>query len=301
MRAGSLLLASFLGLSALFTLRRAPASPSESAALARSDGVTAPPVSAAGRVRLVTYNVAGLPERFSGLHPREHLPVIGKLLNSYDVAVVQEDYAYPGELRRQITFSHSTPAFVRGTRLDFGDGLSMFSRLPFSGFEREAWSVCNGHLGSYFDFLTPKGFSFSRLELASGVFVDLYNVHFDAGASSADVRAREAQFQQLAAAIARRSPGHAVIVAGDTNVRGQRREALRTFERHSGLSDACEILSCPDPRRIDRVLIRGSAELELTPTSWRAESTFLDAHGEALSDHLPVTVEIAWRARSVAH
>lgn len=275
-------MASFLGLSAVLMVRRAPAAPE-------------PPAAHEGKLRLVTYNVAGLPERFSGLHPREHLPLIGKLLNAYDLALVQEDYAYPTELRRELAFSHSSPPFVRGARLDFGDGLSVFSRLPFADFEREAWSACNGYLGSYFDCLTPKGFSFSRLELAPGVFVDLYNLHMDAGPSPADVRAREAQFQQLAAAIARHSAGHALIVAGDTNVRGQRREALRAFEQHSGLSDACEVLHCPDPRRIDRVLVRSSADLELTPKSWRAESSFVDPHGEALSDHLPVSVDLAWR------
>ncbi len=299
MRAGSLSLASCAGIFALLTLRSVLASPSASAG-AVSPRVAPSPALAAGSVRLVTYNVAGLPAHFSGLHPREHLPLIGKFLNAYDVALVQEDYAYPGELRQGLAFSHSSPAFVRGTRHDFGDGLSLFSRLPFSGFEREAWSACNGYLGAYFDCLTPKGFSFSRLELAPGVFVDLYNLHMDAGPSSGDVHARAAQFQQLAAAIARRSPGHALIVAGDTNVRGYRREALRAFEEHSGLSDACEVLHCPDPRRIDRVFVRSSTELELRPTTWRTESTFIDAQGEALSDHLPVSVDIAWRVRAEA-
>jgi len=294
MSAGTRLLASLLGLSALVALREVSASPpTHTARVATATG----PGARAGKLRLVTYNVAGLPERFSGLHPREHLPMIGKLLNAYDVALVQEDYAYPRELRRELAFAHATPAFERGTRLDFGDGLSMFSRLPFSDFERQAWNACNGYLGSYFDCLTPKGFSFSRLELAPGVFVDLYNLHMDAGSSPADAHARQAQFQQLAAAIARRSTGHALILAGDTNVRSAPREALSAFEQYSGLSDVCAVLHCPDPRRIDRVFVRSSAELELEPTAWRVESSFVDARGEALSDHLPVAVDLSWRAR----
>jgi hypothetical protein len=261
--------------------------------------VAAPGTSSAlgsGSLKLVTYNVAGLPEGISQSHPFKNLPLIGKFLNRYDLALVQEDFAYPLELRRATTFAHTSPVFVRGKRVDFGDGLSEFSRLPFSGFEREAWATCNGYVGAYFDCLTPKGFSFARHELSPGVFVDVYDVHLDAGNASGDVRARDAQLLQLSSAILRHSEHQAVIVAGDTNVRRGRRELLSGLEARNGLSEACEILHCPEPRRIDRVFYRSSPTLTLNPLSWATDPSFVDEQGNALSDHLPVAVDFEWQA-----
>jgi endonuclease/exonuclease/phosphatase family metal-dependent hydrolase len=209
--------------------------------------------------------------------------------------LVQEDFAYPFELRRELGLPHRSPAFIRGKRIDFGDGLSEFSRVPFTGFEREAWTACNGYLSAYFDCLTPKGFTFARHELGPGVFVDVYNVHLDAGSATGDVRAREAQLLQLSAAILRRSADHAVIVAGDTNVHAGRRESLYAFAQRSGLSEACALLHCGEPRRIDRVFFRGSPELSLNALSWTTDSSFVDPRGNALSDHLPVAVEFEWQ------
>jgi Endonuclease/Exonuclease/phosphatase family len=254
-----------------------------------------------GKLRLVTYNVAGLPEGISRSHPRSNLPLIGKLLSQYDLALVQEDFAYPFELRRELGLPHRSPAFIRGKRIDFGDGLSEFSSVPFVGFEREAWASCNGYLSADFDCLTPKGFTFARHELGPGAFVDVYNVHLDAGNASGDVRAREAQLLQLSAAILRRSADHAVIIAGDTNVHAGRRESLYAFAQQSGLSEACALVHCGEPRRIDRVFFRSSAELSLNALSWTTDSSFVDPRGNALSDHLPVAVEFEWQvARPIA-
>src|SRR5450432_2699963 len=225
-------------------------------------GATMPAASSKqGNLDLVTYNVAGLPEGISRSHPLRYLPLIGKLLNQYDLALVQEDFAYPLELRRELGFAHGSPAFVRGKRIDFGDGLSEFSRVPFSGFMREAWATCNGYVDAYFDCLTPKGFTFARHELRPGVFLGVYNVHLDAGNAGGDVRARDAQLLQLSQAIVRRSASDAVIVAGDTNIHSGRRELLRAFELRNGLSEACEALHCAEPRRVDRVFFRSSAAL----------------------------------------
>src|SRR5450432_1935977 len=155
--------------------------------------------------------------------------------------------------------------------------------------------MCNGYFDAYFDCLTPKGFTFARHELSPGVFVDVYNVHLDAGNAGGDVRARDAQLLQLSQAIVRRSGSEAVIVAGDTNIHSGRRELLRAFEQRNGLSDACETLHCAEPRRVDRVFFRSSATLTLNPTSWKTDARFVDAQGNALSDHLAVAVQFAWQ------
>src|SRR5690606_40339287 len=47
---------------------------------------------AAGRLSVLSYNVAGLPQEVSSENPEEHLPLISPLLNDYDVVLTQEDF-----------------------------------------------------------------------------------------------------------------------------------------------------------------------------------------------------------------
>jgi hypothetical protein len=251
---------------------------------------------AVGHLKVLTYNVAGLPDGFMTAHPSANMPQIGRLLAHYDLALVQEDFAFGASLRQSVSLPFQSPAFVRGGRLHFGDGLSQFAVQPFSALQREPWRECYGVLDSYFDCLTPKGFTSTRQRLAEGVEIDVYNVHLDAGSSHSDQRAREAQVAQLVEAIAQRSPGRPLVLAGDTNIRSQH-DLLTKFERDTGLVDACEALHCPDPRRIDRVFFRSSSTLTISARKWSIDRRFVDAKGQPLSDHLAVAVELDWSNR----
>lgn len=249
---------------------------------------------AVGHLKVLTYNIAGLPDGFMTAHPSINMPRIGKLLAHYDLALIQEDFAYGPLLRTTVTLPFQSPAFVREGRLHFGDGLSVFAAQPFSALQREPWSVCHGVVDSYFDCLTPKGFLSTRQSLGEGVEIDVYNVHLDAGPSAADERAREAQIDQLLEAIEHRSAGRALLLAGDTNIRSQP-DLLTRFQRAAGLTDACRALRCPDPRRIDRVFYRSSPALTLVPRKWSLDRRFVDERGQPLSDHLAVSVELDWQ------
>lgn len=264
-------------------------------ALLASAAVAAPAESRErGRFELITYNVAGLPEGISRSRPLANLPQIGKLLHRYDVAVVQEDFAYPFELRRQLGLAHSSTPFVRGDRLHFGDGLSQFARLPFSEFRRVEWQACHGLVDSFFDCLTPKGFTIARQAVAENAFVRVVNLHMDAGWSPPDRAARESQVKQLAAALGELPAREPVIIAGDTNIVGGERELLRPLLKQGAFVDSCAQLGCPQPWRIDRVLYRSSPELRLRARQWRIAREFVDATGRPLSDHLAVVVAFDW-------
>lgn len=66
--------------------------------------------------------------------------------------------------------------------------------------------------------------------------------------------------------------------------------------RSAGLRDSCEELACPSAGNIDKVLYRGSPQLQLTPESWRRDTqTFVTSDGEPLSDHVPVAVKFEWQ------
>lgn len=247
-----------------------------------------------GALRVLTYNVAGLPEGVSQSHPLKNLTQIGALLNRYDLVFVQEDFAYPDLLRKKLILPFGSPPFVRGERLHFGDGLSQFSKLPLSAPRRYPWFACNGVLDSYYDCLTPKGLSWSKATLAPGVELDVYNVHLDAGGSAADRAARSGQLQQLTETIQRLSGDRAFILAGDFNLTRSERTQLALLEKALGATDVCTAVSCREPWRIDRILVRSSASIRLLARAWRIDPRFVDARGRHLSDHLAVSAEIAW-------
>lgn len=247
---------------------------------------------ATGHVKLLTYNVAGLPEGLSQSHPIVNLPQISKLLNRYDVVLVQEDFSYPALLRRSISHAFVSPP---STQPGLGDGLSEFSRLRFADFQRETWTACYGFIDSYNDCLAPKGFSYARHEFAPGAFVDIYDVHLDAGGGPGDRKARENQIAQLTRAIAQHSAGQAVIVGGDTNIRRGQSDLLQRFESDTGLTDACAAAHCAEPARIDRFFFRSSHALILTAKSVVIDGHFVDARGQALSDHFAVAAEFDWQ------
>lgn len=251
-----------------------------------------------GTLRVVTYNVAGLPEGISASHPESNLPLIGERLNRYDLALVQEDFAYAKALRTRLHLPFQSRPFERGQRYDFGDGLSTFSRFPFSEPERTAWTQCNGITGDYFDCLTPKGFTVTTLGLNDQAALDVYDAHLDAGYSEGDRAARTAQLEQLAAAILLHSTGRAVLIGGDFNLDPDERNKLAMLERTTGLADSCETLRCAEPDRIDRVLFRASPLVELVPVRWRVAAGFNDVRGAPLSDHAAVVVDFRWRTRA---
>jgi hypothetical protein len=260
-----------------------------------STGDPPPPVTQ-GTLQLLTYNVAGLPDGISGSMPIEYIPQISPLLNQYELALVQEDFAYHPELAADAEHPYQSephpdldpPNYV------FGDGLNEFSQYPFDPPDRVAWALCNGQLDMGSDCLTDKGFYRAVHTLSEGIEVDVYNLHMDAGGSPEDIAARDAQVAQLVAYILMHSLDRAVIVAGDTNMDEEDEASLQALLAAAGLTDVCRALDCGEEYRIDRVLYRSSTRIELTPMAWAIDATFVDSLGNDLSDHEALGVVIGW-------
>ena len=265
--------------------------------LGAKDGNTEPAghgATAQGSFSLLTYNVAGLPIFISQSEPTRNMPEIGSLLNLYDVALVQEDFAYHDALNTRAKHTYRSPPLVPDAKVGIGDGLNVFSRLPFTRFERVSWRACNGRFSDGSDCLAPKGFTFEEEELTPGVSIDLYNLHMDSGDAERDVSARALQAEQLLSFIDRHSADHAVIVAGDTNMGRESESILERFMKVARLTDACRTLSCRWPNLIDRVMYRGSSELTLRATQFAIDDRFVREDGRNLSDHRAIGVVIQW-------
>jgi len=296
-----------------------PAYPKRLAALALAAGLSlggaAAPAAAApaplgGSFSALTYNVAGLPEGLSSSHPATNTPLISPRLAGYDVINVQEDFNYHAALYAGDNHPYRT-ATSGGAGI--GSGLNMLSRYPITDYAQIRWSACNGT-----DCLTPKGFTYSRIRLAEGVYVDTYNAHPNAGVEDADLAARRANISQLAQYIVDNSAGSAVLVLGDTNTRYTRSgDNIRELVTRAGLTDpwvqlirggaapaqgspalVCEPAQITDECEVvDKILYRGSAQVRLQATRYHNEhAAFLDAAGAMLSDHDPQLVQFTWTA-----
>ncbi|RSD09557.1 jacalin-like lectin [Amycolatopsis eburnea] len=267
-----------------------------------------------GTFSVLSYNVAGLPEGISSAPtPREPATTaIGQRLGPYDVVHVEEDFNYHATLYAADHHPYRTPT---SGGAGIGSGLNTLSSLPYDtdDFERVRWNSCQFDSG---DCLTPKGFTFMRLRLAEGVYVDAYNVHTNAGTNDGDQASRASNLAQLTAFIRTHSAGNAVLVMGDTNTRYTRAaDTIAAFAADNGFTDAWVKLvrggSAPapgspalvcDPQHVtddcevvDKVLYRGSPLVSLDATAYHNEHAgFLDDAGRMLSDHDPVSVRFTW-------
>lgn len=271
-----------------------------------------PDSSTAGSFSVITYNIAGLPQLIcSAVSPRkESISAIGRLLNRFDIAHVQEDFNYNQYLYNTGNV-HPFRTPTKGAVMT-GDGLNTLSKFPVKHLRRIAWTDCTGA-----DCFTPKGFTYTRIEIFPNRFIDFYNVHANAYNHPRAALARRRNMQQLSTYIRLHSTGNAVVVMGDLNGRysfGQ--DNVDWLLKENGLTDpwvtlhcknqlpfrsdaipASDILSLTDScETIDKILFRSSPFIQLKPTTYALEKAmFTNAKGLPLSDHHPVSARFEWK------
>ncbi|KAI0555943.1 endonuclease/Exonuclease/phosphatase [Xylaria curta] len=269
-----------------------------------------------GAFNVLSMNVAGLPAFLNGNDVPGEKTTNSELIGSkfaelgYDLIHAQEDFNYHAYIYRNDTHSYRT---ATSGGVPFGSGLNTLANYDWVDFTRVKWDECSD--ASEFDCLTPKGFTFMRLKLSDGAYIDAYNVHTDAGTEGDDIKARASNLQQVADYINAWSTGNAVVVFGDTNSRYTRvGDIIPDFLSQTGLTDAqvelilggvapTEEILCSNPsttdecETVDKIFYRGSPLLGLTATHWSYESEkFLQPDGNVLSDHNPITANFTWVA-----
>ena len=267
-----------------------------------------------GSFAFLNYNVAGLPvvhEPPTTLSMEAAANAIGSRLGPYDIVHMQEDFNYHAYIYATDTHPYRT---ATSGAAGVGDGLNTVSNYPFEDFTRVTWSSCYPDNG---DCLTPKGFSFMRVRLAQGVYMDFINLHTNAGTSSGDETARENEWAQLTSWIAANVPaGDALIVSGDTNSRYTRTlDDLQSFVADNGLTDAwvrlelggvapaagspdlvCDEAAITNTCEVtNKFFYRSSKWVTLNATAYNNEhAKFLDSNGLMLSDMDPIRTDVSW-------
>ncbi|MDR2284490.1 MAG: endonuclease/exonuclease/phosphatase family protein [Sphingobacterium sp.] len=263
-----------------------------------------------GTIQVLTYNVAGLPQRISSADtPRKtSMETIGKFLNNYDIVNVQEDFNYNSYLFS--TALHPYKTMHKG-KVPFGDGLSTLSKFPILEYRRIPWRACHGS-----DCLTPKGFSYIQVQLSKTITIDLYNLHANAHDTMRSARARRHNLNQLAQYIHDHSLDRPLLVMGDFNAHyAYGEDNMLDFLKKTALEDvwiglkkegmfplidpefkAKDMLSLSNATEsLDKVLYRNSTHFKFTPTFYDIDHTvFKDDSNLALSDHLAVHVNLKW-------
>lgn len=258
--------------------------------------------------RVLSLNVAGLPGIISSSDPSTNTTKMSPLLNNYDIVSVQEDFAYHSDLISQVNHPYITP---HSGNVPVGDGMNFLSNFPLYETTRYTWNDRSGFISNGADQMTPKGILYSSVEIEPGFFVDIYNIHTDAGDDEGSYNARRSNMLQLGELIKQRSVGKAVIVIGDTNSRYTREQD--NFEtavlNACGLTDPWidlvrngvvpedgDALMDSDHRNsasnevVDKIWYRSGRNVELNAIHYALlETEFMDENGEQLSDHYPIT------------
>jgi len=265
-----------------------------------------------GNFSTLGYNVAGIPFEYTGANATLHTPIISCFIKPYDIVNVQEDFNWHADLYNDCDNHLYRTATTGGIAI--GDGINTLSNFPWDDLDRVTWTSRNGA-----DALTPTGFSMVRVRLSQGVYLDLYNLHAQAGTATADLNASVSDVNQLASYIENNSAGNAVIIVGDTNTRYTRLgQNMWTFLNH-GFTDVwiqkirngqvppignpllCgtpEIAS-PTCEITDKALFRDNGYLGLKALQYVDHQDGVDASGVQLSDHHPI--EVDWSYATAAN
>ncbi len=263
-----------------------------------------------GELRVLTYNIAGLPQGISAAKtPRkDSIAEIGEKVKPFHIVNVQEDFNY-----NQAFYSRNEHPFRTNHKgkIPVGDGLNTLSHYPILAYHRIPWRHCSGP-----DCWTVKGFSFTKIQLAPGIVIDVYNVHANSSDVARATRARRENFRQLAHYIQTYSEGKPLIVMGDFNAHyAYKRDNLYEFMEATGLTDgwinyyrknsypevipkfvAQHMLSLTnDTESLDKIFFRDSELLKFKPVDYQVErELFNNAMDQALSDHLAVSMQFEW-------
>ena len=197
---------------------------------AQTDQAAEQPSPTPVEISVLSYNIHGLPAWIAWDEPGVRSSRIGKLLNVYDVVLLQEDFAYHALLSREA----SHPIIRRGNRArsklfgiaspvcgTCGSGLTLlahFSPNLLLTLARQPFSLCSGWFGSGQDCWASKGILYARFQLPNRAQIDVYTLHLDAGLSDRDAAARRQQLQFVQEYIEAHSDGQAVVIGGDFNL-----------------------------------------------------------------------------------
>ena len=276
------------------------------------------PVAAAaeGTFTFLNYNVAGLPSLNASSAKAARQKLLGQKVGAdgYDIVAVQEDFGYDADFASGLNMPYRT---FGQSNVVTGDGLNVFSKTPVYNEARETWNKKGGMLWEG-DIVSQKGVMLAVVELAPGVYVDVYNLHADAFGGQESVEARHDNFMQTMNFINSHSKDHAVIVTGDFNnafhFGAEGKDLYNIFVEQLGFRDVwVEMVNGGSYTdfsgysgsywgrwdSVECILYRSGDALTLTPTSHQYIN-YTDENGSGLSDHSSAAATFTYTATALS-
>ena len=261
---------------------------------------TAGDLATSGSFVALTYNVHGLPAAITGDDTLGRMEGIAPLLPEFPLIALQETFDASGHELVTAQCHHQTQHWFDEPLSDrvYGSGLTLLADWPELAYDEQHYSECNGLLDASADCMASKGFQMSRLRLGAGS-LDVYNTHHEAGGDGADDAVRQTQVEEVLAAMQDLSPGQAILFMGDFNLEwdDEQDQPLLAQYEEAGFVDACQVVDCPEPDRIDHALLRQGDSVALEVLSWAVETRFVDDEGVSLSDHDALSFGIGWQVQ----
>ena len=271
---------------------------------------------AQGSFSFLNYNVAGLPSLNASSEKAARQKLLGQKVGAdgYDIVAVQEDFGYDGDFAAGLNMPYRTYGMQS---VAFSDGLNVFSKTPLYNVAREGWNKKGGMLWEG-DIVSQKGVMLAVVELAKGVYVDVYNLHADAFGGQESVEARHDNFMQTLNFINSHSKDHAVIVTGDFNnafhFGAEGKDLYNIFVEQLGFRDVwVEHVNGGSYTdfsgysgsywgrwdSVECILYRSSDTVTLTPTSHKYKN-YTDDSGAGISDHYAAAATFDYTATALS-
>ncbi len=269
-----------------------------------------------GTLKFIAYNVSGIPlvggfQGSSFTTTKERAQTLGKLLNGTDVDFIgtEEDFNGAPYLAAEMT-NYPFRSYTSGG-LAQGQGLNVYSKYKIYNVERVKWRLEYGTVSGSMDAVSNKGFIYALVEFAEGVYINVINVHMDAGYDALSVLARADNFKQLAAYINENlNDGRPLIVQGDFNFKFKRElkdDMYNNLLVPTGTKDVWAELSnhgiydTSDPEfnktapgdDLDRIIYRSGDYMTITPIA-KTVPPLTGENGERYTDHNPMLTEFEY-------
>ena len=276
------------------------------------------PVGAAqGSFTFANFNIAGLPSLSASSDKAAKQKLLGEKVaaDGYDIVAVQEDFSYDADFSAGLNMPYRTNG---SQNVVTGDGLEIFSKTPVYNVAREGWNKKGGMLWEG-DIVSQKGVMLAVVELAPGVYVDVYNLHGDAFDGQESKEARHDNFMQTLNFVKSHSTDHPVIITGDFNsafhFADEGPDLYNIFIEQLGMKDVwTEVVnggSFTDYSAyngiyywghwdsVECVLYRSSDTVTLTPTAHEFVY-YTDNDGKGISDHSAAKATFTYTASALA-
>ncbi|EUC62662.1 endonuclease/exonuclease/phosphatase family protein [Rhizoctonia solani AG-3 Rhs1AP] len=261
----------------------------------------------------MSIRVDGFPVIYDPSYPSEEVQIKNAMyigtkiaVNNYGIVNMQGDSSYHNTIYQNDnhTFRTEPPG---DSSLSFG--LNTLSKYSWVDLSRIGWYPCGE------ECKTHLGFTFMRVRIDEGVYIDMINLDIDRSTEIDNQMAKRWAIYQVSEFIRTQSEGNAVIVFGNTaSLYSRFGDNIQLLTIQNGLKDAWVesiggtapaigmSMMCPKVAQPNitceeeqKILYRGSPFINLTSSGFYYDTwRFLSPKGDVLSSQNPVRAEFKW-------